>query len=90
MLRILGIKKINSIKSCFLSEKTSAGFSVFTNESLRKEFDEKIKEKYIPKHSQNQNGAIENEGFLEEMRDLYEEAVVELDEEGKHNNFYLS
>jgi len=85
MIRIFNIKNINSIKSCALTDKAAFQFSVFTNETLKKEFEEKLKEKYMGKHSEKESELNDKDSLFGQMREAYEQVIEELDEEGNNN-----
>lgn len=61
-------------------------FGIYTNETLKKNFDNRVKEKYVSQQKQREAEEEEEADNLhDEMRKAYERAFEEIDaEEGSH------
>lgn len=79
MLLNLGRKyKIYSIIDLVPSKQ----FSFFTNETLKKSFDQKLKEKYMGSSKEQQKNTNNQPNIFEKMKESMEKSLEKMDEEG--------
>lgn len=82
---MLTLEKIKALPIAYrcLSSLYSRSFGVFTNESLKKDFEEKLKEKYF---IQREQGIEENEdsrmNLYNEMKEAYKDIFANLESQG--------
>lgn len=79
MLLNLGRKyKIYSIIDLVPSKQ----FSFFTNETLKKSFDQKLKEKYIDSSKDQSQNANNQANIFDKMKEAMEKSLQNMEEEG--------
>lgn len=88
MLTLGNAKSLTRLYRC-LNNHTRRNFGVYTNETLKKTFDEKLKEKYFTKDQKEYLNPEEeqNQKLFEEMKETYEDVYKDLQNEGKSSFF---